>query len=351
MRTCSKIARAIGVTGLAVSAFLPLKLTFAADQLTVVSWGGAFQASQRKAYFEPFSAETGIKITEGEWSGERAKIRAMVESQTVSWDVVDVGFGIGEMCATGVIETIDWNKLGLDPAKFKGRHDCGVPTSAAANVIAYDKDRLANGPTSIADLFDLEKFPGKRGLNKDPQINLEWALIADGVPIKDVYKVLDTPVGVDRAFKKLDTIKREVVWWTTGAQPAQLLADGQVIMTSAWNGRIYDAVKNSDKHFEIMWDAALLNWDYWAIPTGTPRLNDAYKFIAFASSPKAQASMAHLVPYAPGNEDTIPLVDPEILSNLPSAPDHIKNSLDVDLAFWGDKYDELNQRFTAWLAR
>ena len=100
--------------------------------------------------------------------------------------------------------------------------------------------------------------------------------------VKDVYKVLGTPEGVDRAFKKLDTIKKDVVWWEAGAQPPQLLADGQVVMTSAWNGRIYDANKNSGKHFEIMWDAQGLDWDLWAIPKGDPRMDDAYKFIAFA---------------------------------------------------------------------
>ncbi len=36
--------------------------------------------------------------------------------------------------------------------------------------------------------------------------------------------------GVDRAFAKLDTIKDSVVWWEAGAQPPQLLADGEVVM-------------------------------------------------------------------------------------------------------------------------
>lgn len=351
MKKFSVIARAMGVAGLAAIALMPMKPAFAADQLTVVSWGGSFQASQRKAYFEPFSAATGIKITEGEWNGEIAKIRAMFDSNTVSWDVVDVGGDVGAMCASGILETIDWNKLGLDPAKFKSRHECGVPTTGAANVIAYDKDRLANGPKTIADFFDLKKFPGKRGLNKNPQVNLEWALIADGVPTQDVYKVLNTPEGIERAFKKLDTIKKSVVWWTSGAQPPQLLADGQVVMSSAWNGRIYDAVKSSGRNLEIVWDAPLWNWDYWVIPKGTGRLEEAYKFIAFSSLPKVQAEMTHYLPYAPANEDATALIDPAILVNLPSAPDHMKNALDVDVDFWTEKGAELDQRFSAWLAK
>ena len=159
----------------------------------------------------------------------------MVESKSVSWDAIDVDTPTAvQGCAEGILETIDWTKLGLDRSKFTGADlmDCAVPTILYATVIAYDKDKLANGPTTIADVFD-QKFP-KRGLQKNPFVNLEWALIADGVAVKDVCnKVLNTPAGVDRAFKKLDTIKKDVVWWEAGAQPPQLLADGQVVMTSA----------------------------------------------------------------------------------------------------------------------
>ncbi|MEY9981520.1 putative spermidine/putrescine transport system substrate-binding protein [Bradyrhizobium yuanmingense] len=195
------------------------------------------------------------------------------------------------------------------------------------------------------------KIPGKRGLWKDPSGNLEWALIADGVAIKDVYKVLNTPAGVDRAFKKLDTIKKDVVWWTAGAQPAQLLADGQVVMTSAWNGRISDAAKNDGKRFEIMWDAEQLSYNRWVIPKGGPRREDAYKFIAFAASAQQQANQTRYIPYAPGNKDATALVDPAILLSLPTAPDHMANAQLMDNAFWADKGGELRERFITWLAK
>ncbi|WP_247486209.1 extracellular solute-binding protein, partial [Bradyrhizobium sp. 193] len=208
MRKTSMAAGAFAVVGLAAGALYPAKPAFAGDQLTVTGWGGAGQAAARKAMFEPFTKATGIKITEDEWSGEIAKVRAMVESRTVSWDVFDGNpTDVLQMCADGLLETIDWKKLGLDRTKFitADDHDCGVPKLASATILVYDKDKLANGPKTIADLFDLQKFPGKRGLLKNPAGNLEWALIADGVAIKDVYKVLKTPEGVDRAFKKLDT--------------------------------------------------------------------------------------------------------------------------------------------------
>ncbi|MGY4372777.1 putative spermidine/putrescine transport system substrate-binding protein [Bradyrhizobium sp. i1.3.6] len=278
----------------------------------------------------------------------------MVESKTVSWDVVDSESTLAvQLCAEGIIEPIDWNKLTLDRAKLLGgdTSDCAVPFAISATVIAYDKDKLPNGPKTIVDLFDTQKFPGKRGLRKNPWGNLERALIADGVAVKDVYKVLNTPEGVDRAFKKLDTIKKDTIWFQSNAQSTQLLADGQVVMTSAPNGRIYDAVKNSGKHFEIMWDAELYDLSLWTIPLGSPHRDAAYKFIAFASSPQAQVDLTRYIPYGPANNDAIALLDPAILPNLPTTPDHMGNALRTDPAFWADKGDELRQRFTAWLAQ
>lgn len=348
------IAGILALTGLVASALMSVMPAFAGDQLTIVGWGGAGQAAQRKAFFEPFTKATGIKITEDNWVGEIAKIRAMVKSKTVSWDVVDaVASKTLLMCAEGLLEPIDWTKLGLDRTKFMyaDKHECGVPISVSATVIAYDKDKLSSTPKTIVDVFDLQKFPGRRGLEKNPLGNLEWALIADGVAIGDVYKVLSTSGGVDRAFKKLDTIKKDVIWWAAGAQAPQLLADGQVVMTSAYSGRIYDAVKNFGKHFEIMWHAAQQGPDLWVVPKGSPRVDDAYKFIAFAASANSQADLTRYIPYSPTNKDGMALIDPSILPNLPGAPDHLATALILDPDFWNDKGDELNQRFTAWLAK
>jgi putative spermidine/putrescine transport system substrate-binding protein len=177
--------------------------TLAADSLTITSWGGAYQTSQREAFFKPFSKETGVQIIEEEYNGELAKVRAQVETGSITWNVVDLTTRAGlAACAEGLIETIDWDKLGLDRSRFIGGdlQDCAVPNIVYSTVLAYDADRLKEGPTKMEDIFDLEKFPGKRSLQKDPFGNLEWALIADGVPAADVYNVLATDEGVVRAF-------------------------------------------------------------------------------------------------------------------------------------------------------
>jgi len=349
----------IGLHSLLLAGVAAIALTSAAaavkaDDLTVVSWGGAYQESQREAFMKPYAKDTGTTVTEEEYNGEIAKIRAMVESNSVTWDVIDIDTQtLLAACAEGILETIDWDKLGLDRSKFIGGdiQDCAVPNIVYATVIAYDTTKLNPGPTVIGDLFDLQKFPGKRALQKNPFVNLEWALIADGVPIADVYKVLSTPEGVDRAFAKLDTIKSEVVWWEAGAQPPQLLADGQVAITSAWNGRIFNAVKTDGKPFKIVWDAQGFDWDWWAIPKGGPRVEKAYDFIKYSSQPQAMANQTKYISYGPANKDAIPNIDPAVLPDLPTAPANMTNVLIVDPQFWADHGQELRDRFTAWLAQ
>ena len=342
----------LGTFGVCLAAATPSASALAAD-LTVVGWGGSYQDSQKKAYFDPFAKATGVHLREDSWSGELAKVRAMVDTKSVSWDIVDADSRTAvQGCSDGILETIDWKKVGVDRSKLLSaeKYDCAVPTIFYSEIVAYDRDKLPNGPTTIADLFDTTKFPGKRALQKNPFMNLEWALIADGVAIKDVYKVLQTPEGVDRAFKKLDTIKKDVVWWESSAQPGQLLADGQVIMASAYNGRISAADKNDGKHFAMMWDAQGLDSDLWVIPKSSPHIEEAYKFLAFAFGAKAQAEQTKYIDYGPANIDAVQFVDKSLVANLPTAPDHMRNAILVDAEFWGERGDQLRTRFASWLA-
>ena len=174
----------------------------AADGLTITSFGGAYQTSQRKTYFEPFTAKTGVKITEEEYNGEIAKLRAMVETNNVTWDVVDVDTQTGQQgCDEGIFLTLDYSKIQpKDKYIDRAATDCAVANMVYSTVVAYDGDKLQDGPTGPADFFDLKKFPGKRALWKNPNSNLELALMADGVPSDKVYETLQTPEGVDRAF-------------------------------------------------------------------------------------------------------------------------------------------------------
>ncbi|MBZ9708524.1 ABC transporter substrate-binding protein, partial [Mesorhizobium sp. ESP7-2] len=234
----------MGIKSIGPTLFFSIGVLFsttvmAQDALSVMSFGGAYQEAQRKAVFESYTASTGIKIDEQEYGGEIAKIKAMIESGNTTIDVVDVDAPtLLQGCDEGIFEKIDWSKIGPKEDWIEGTtSDCGVGTIVYATTLAYDGAKLADGPKTIKDLFDTKKFPGKRGLWKNPATNLEFALLADGVPPDQVYETLSTPAGVDQAFAKLDTIKDSIVWWEAGAQAPQLLASGEVTMTTAWNGR------------------------------------------------------------------------------------------------------------------
>jgi putative spermidine/putrescine transport system substrate-binding protein len=270
-------------------------------------------------------------------------------------------------CDEGLFEKIDPSIL---PAGADGTpasqdfipgaiNECAIGNIVWSTIFAYDstKVRNFNVPKSINALFDLNQYPGKRGLRKGPKANLEMALMADGVPAAQVYDVLNTPEGVDRAFAKLDTIKDQVVWWEAGAQPPQLLADGEVVMTTAYNGRIFNAVAAEDKPFVIVWDGQVYDLDLWAIPKGAKNKANAMDFLAFSTGTKPLADQASWISYGPVRKSSAPLIGSynskpslKMGPQMPTAPANFKNALQNDFNWWADHQDELNERFNKWLA-
>lgn len=323
----------------------------AAEPLSVMSFGGAYQDAQRKAVFAAYAEETGRQISEQEYGGEIAKIKAMVDSGNITIDVVDVDAPtLLQGCDEGIFEQIAWDRIGPKAEWLPGTtSDCGVGTIVYATILSYDEEKLAEKPTRLADLFDLANFPGKRGLWKNPATNLEFALLAEGVAPEAVYKTLSTPEGLDRAFAKLDTIKDQIVWWEAGAQAPQLLASGEVTMTTAWNGRIFNANKEGRK-FGIVWDNQILDSNYWVIPKGAKDIEGSLDFIRFAVQPKVLAGIAKYIPYGPVRTTAAAEVAAEDARNLPTSSDNLTTSLTLDNAFWADHGDEIRKRFTTWLS-
>ena len=348
MRTHIKAQR----TALAVFAFAAASAQ-AAETLDVVTFGGAYEAAAKKAYFEPFTQATGVNFSLESYDGGLAKLSAMEQAKNTTWDLIDLESNDAiTACDEGLLKKIDKKSLGNTSDFIPGSiSDCAVASMVWSTVYAYDASKLKTAPSTINDFFDLQKFPGKRGLRKSPKGSMEWALIADGVDPKDVYKVLGTPAGVDRAFKKLDTIKKNIVWWESGAQAPQLLADGAVVMTQAYNGRIDDAAKKDNKPFKIVWDAQVYDYEWWGIPKGAKHADTAAKFIVSASQPKAYADLSKYIAYAPPRRDAIPLVDKQRLADLPTAPDNFKRAIQINPTFWADNADEINKRFQVWLTQ
>jgi putative spermidine/putrescine transport system substrate-binding protein len=196
----------------------------------------------------------------------------------------------------------------------------------------------------------VKKIPGKRGMRKGARYNLEFALMADGVPPKDVYKVLATKEGQDRAFKKLDELKPNIQWWEAGAQPPQFLVAGDVVMSTAYNGRI-DAAQKEGKNLKVVWNGSIYDLDYWAMPKGTPNKALAEQYIAYSISSQPQQEYAKHIAYGPVNESAIKSLDAKTLANLPNSPANGKNAVLQNLTFWTDHGDELEQRFASWASK
>ncbi len=327
----------------------------AAEKLTVVSWGGAYQDAQKKVYFEPFKAATGIALTDESWDGGVGVLRAKVKGGNAGWDVVQVESDELEIgCEEGLYEKMDFNKIGGKDAYLPDAvQKCGVAAILYDFVLSYDKAKIsdANAPKSWADFFDTAKYPGKRGLRLGAKTNLEIALMADGVSAKDVYKVLATPAGVDRAFAKLSTIKKDLVFWKSGAQPPQMLAAGEVVMTSAYNGRIDSANHDDKRNFGIVWNQALYTLDSWVILKGSPNIDAAYKFLDFVGQAANQAKLPEFIAYGVTNKAATPLIDPKRLPDLPTAPANLKNAELIDVNFWLENNDKLTERFNTWAAK
>ncbi|AUH34088.1 ABC transporter substrate-binding protein [Paracoccus tegillarcae] len=348
------------------TALVGLALPAAAQEIELLSWGGAYGNSHLEAYAKPFEAESGIKVNIQDSDNPATPIKAMVEAGNISVDVASVEYADAvRLCDEGLLEMIDPAILaptedGMDASEdfIDGAvTDCFVGTDVYSMVLAYDDGQFADAkPAAPADFFDLEAFPGKRTMRKGAKFNLELALMADGVPAAEVYDMLGTAEGVDRAFAKLDSIKNDVIWWEAGAQPPQLLADGEVSMAFAFNGRIFNAAQEEGKPFNIIWDGQIYEMEGWVIPKGAPNLEDALQFVTYSTSPAPQARAAEFISYGPPRKSAAALVgniegtETPMGPNLPTFEENMTNALGSNLDFWVDHDAELNERFNSWLA-
>jgi putative spermidine/putrescine transport system substrate-binding protein len=332
--------------------------------LSIATWGGAYGQSQEIAYFEPFAKETGTIIATEIYDGTLAKIKAMIGGAESEVDVVDVSSAtLGTLCSDGLLETIEASSLGAAPGGQSAEEDfytgglsaCGVASVAWSTAIAFDRQAFTKSqPSQIADLLDTKRFPGKRALPNGPRYTLELALLADGVDPANVYTELATPAGVDRAFKALDKIKDNVLWWDNAQDPITWLLEKKVAMAAGYSGRIFRAAVGDRQRLGVIWDGQIYDLDLWAIPKGAKNKDGAKRFIIFASDPARLAAQAQLIAYGPMRKSALqlvgkhPVIDVEMKDFLPTAPDNFKKALRFDDAWWSDHGEELGKRFQEW---
>lgn len=320
---------AMWTAGLSTAAF--------SQELTVVSFGGSFQEAQSKALFQPAAKALGIMIKEETYTGI-ADLRLKVKAGAVTWDIVTSGSGSAARAgAEGILEKLDYKVI--DTSDFYPGLAQGycVGGDVFSTVLAWNTKTYGdNGPKSWADFWDVKKFPGKRAYRKSVAGALEPALMADGVPPEKVYEVLSAPGGIERAINKIRELKPHIaVWWASGAQHAQLMKDGEVDMTTGWNGRFDVAAKDGGK-VAYTFNQALLDYDCYAVAKGAPNKDLAMKFLAEISKPQYQAEFTKYITYGPTNKKAYDLgtIEAAYAKKLPSHPDNVAKQLPINLDWY-----------------
>ncbi len=330
--------------------------------LSVASWGGAYMQAQNNAYFKAYRKDTGLQLNSEQHSGQYESIKSKLSS--AQWDVVDLSYDmVDQACASGLIAPLDPSSLDAAPNGsaaeedfFKdGIHKCGVASMVWSLTIIYNKRAFKRGyPKTASDFFNVRKFRGKRALPKTPQNVMELALLADGASPGEVYTLLETPNGVDRAFNKLDQIRKSITWWSNPSEPFKLLTDGKAAFGLGYNGRAFSVIAEQKQPLGIIWDGQLYNYNLWVIPANAANKDNSRRFITFATNPQRLATQSSWFPYGPSRRSAVQLIQPhpeadiDLRPYIPTIPANFKLALRTDKTWWKNR-DALKARFDRWV--
>jgi len=341
------LTAAAGTTAIAALGGTLARPAIAQQRVVYVNtWGGSWTAAEDAAYFKPFTQATGIQVrTVAPVSF--AKLKAQVQSGQYEWDAS--GLGIVEYSQAvheNLLEPVDFSVIDRATVPPQNLKPHGISSVTLSTCLVYRKDKFPNGgPQSWADFWDVKKFPGNRCLYDRSFTTLAFALLADGVPADKLY-----PLDIDRAFKKLDEIKKHIkVWWSQGAQSQQLIQDGEVDMIAMWNARAQELIDRGAP-LEIVWTGAENYTSFRFVPKGNPRAKLAWEYLKFISEPKQEAAFCSILPYGPNNPKSFDYLTPEVAAKLPTRPDRVKVAHQPDAEWLGPRLAGIRERFAQWLA-
>jgi putative spermidine/putrescine transport system substrate-binding protein len=307
---------------------------------------GAAREPVLKYLVKPYADATGTTLDTPAFDGSLDAAKAMASAGKLDLALVD-GPTLEAGCRAQVFARLDWSALGRDRYFAPAASDCGAGATIGATVLAWDQAKLHATP-SWSDFWDVAKLPGRRGLQKTARRTLEIALMADGVAPADVYRVLRSSDGVDRAFRKLDQLKPYVEWWDQPGQPAQFLASGKVLMTSAPAATLPAGAR---AHLGLQWGGCLDETTSWAVAQGAKHARGALAVIGLAADPARQAEFARTTGLGPATKAGFALLPEDARAQNPSLPAHLQACLPLDESFWTDADGKLEARFTAWLGK
>jgi putative spermidine/putrescine transport system substrate-binding protein len=308
------------------------------------SWGGSYQDAEKICYCDPFATATGARVLQ-DGPMNNAKFRSMIEGGAPDWDVADITIDfLYAGIADGLFERIDKSIVDTSRVGSQFVNDYGIGCIAWSSNLGYSTKAYPGDihPRTWADLFDLKRFPGKRTIGDNPGPSLEVALLADGVAVDKLY-----PLDVDRALKKLDTIKSDLILWSTNSQSQQLFVDGEVTLGLILNGRAYDAAQKGAP-IAVSWEQNVQSIDYLVVPRGSRNRDAAMHLIDTMTLPDNQAKLANLIAYAPTNPDAFKGISPKMQLWLSTAPDNVKKGFVINAEYWRDNLRPLTERWNNW---
>ena len=347
-----------------------LWLTKRGPSLTVATWSGTYGRAQINGQVLPFAQVTHADVIIKPYDGGTDELAKQVSSGQYLWDVVDLEQPDAvSACSRGLLEKLDLAALPAGSGGTPAAEDfvpgsmgpCWVASVVYSQVIAYNPHlALSNAghiPTSLADFFDTADFPGKRAIDRtSAKLNLELALLADGVKPRDVYTTLSAPQGVARALAKLDTIRPDLIWWTDSAEPAKMLADGRTAYATMPNWAVFDAdTQNAGPKLGIIWDRQLYEVEVLGIPKGDPRRPLAMDYIRYVTLAPQLARMSSWAAFGPARKSALSMVreNPELrISMMPYLPTaHFDTAFAVDDGWWRLHGADIERLWQAWLAK
>jgi putative spermidine/putrescine transport system substrate-binding protein len=350
-----RIAKGSALAAASIGAPMIWTQSRAAQTLVVADPGGPYPKAFGEAFYKPFQEATGIEIVPVARKGNpSSQVKALVETKNYSWDVVMVSWDIQALLRNeGLLDKIDMTGPDMAEIPADRKSEYGLTTGVYCFVNAWRTDKYGDkGPQSFADIWDTKRFPGRRALRKNARDAIEIALRADGVKGgPDIYKVLSTKEGWDRAFKKLDQIKPHVaVWWQDSAQSTQVLKTGEVDICPALNARVQAAI-DGGAPVRIEWAEGFYGFDSWVLPKGGPKVDMARQFVKFCANAKRQAAYTPNLSYGPTNPNAYKFIPAARAALLPTSPQNFPKIAYCDDEFWGKHKDQSTERFEEWLLR
>ena len=333
----------------------------AKPEITFTSWTGPYMRSQMLGFVRPYENERGARVNVEHYNGGIDEIRDQVESANVVWDVVDLTQADSlRACNEGLLENLSDIDLpaGADgtPAEedfVEGAlNDCGVGVIVWGTAFAYSNSTYGdNPPATIADFFDTDTYPGARAIRDDPTVIMEWALMADGVAREDVYPMLETDEGVERAFEKMENIRSGLQTWQAGRQPVRMLNAGEVAMSMIWATTGATASEEDGADFTVNMDGRVIELDLFGIPKGSRHKDEAMDFIRYASSTNSLANMVGFLPNGPTRKSSLTRLSDDTLNKIPNGPAfEDKQHILSDAAWWSANHERLEELFDLWMS-